>query len=327
MKPKLKILFPAFLCAIAALVFSSCRLGDHMSCRLGDHISGAADGAMAGAHDGIRVASWNMKWFPVGYPVLDEASRNREREQKRIGHAASFIAWQQADLVLLEEMRDLEATTMLATNREMKGTWRVNAITDFPRHPDATIPPHQNAIISRFDAIDSGWRMWRGTDGVKPPRGFVYAVFDFGGSLTAVIGVHLKSNFIPQDAPDADALPAANRRMREVSARELVAFADEICARDYDGRHVENVIVAGDFNTSVFDDGYAGEGTIPTMLGAGFKDCFDGVAERNTMPESKWYPATCFDYMFFRGKAECFAPVVAPASWTSDHQMISAAFR
>lgn len=315
MKTIRKFIFST-LCAIAALALSSCRIGEHQP------------GASASdAREGVRIASWNMKWFPVGYPVLESKDRNPARELKRISHAASFIAWQQADIVLLEEMRDLEAATMLATNAEMKGTWKVNAITAFASHPEATIPPHQNAIISRFDAVDSGWRTWKGTADSKPPRGFVYAVFDLNGALTAVVGVHLKSNYIPQDAPDADRQPAQNRRMREVSARELVAFADEICARDYAGRHVENVVVAGDFNTSIFDRGYDGEETIPTMLKAGFKDCFDGVAERNTMPESKWYPATCFDYMFMRGSAETFAPVVAPASWTSDHQMISAAFR
>ena len=277
--------------------------------------------------DGVRVAAWNMKWFPSGRPILEDKDRKPEQELKRIAKAADFINWQRADIVMLEEIRDLESATMLATNEALRGSWRVNTISEFSVNAGATIPPHQNAIISRFEAVDAGWRVWRGADGIYPPRGFVFAVFDIGGHLTAVVGVHLKSNFIPQDAEDPEKLPPLNRKMREISARELVEFAAEISKKSYGGRHVENVIVGGDFNTSIFDKAYDGEQTVPTMLAAGFADCFDGVAERNTMPESKWYPATCFDYIFARGKAEFFAPVVAPKSWTSDHQMISVIIR
>lgn len=309
---------PWLIAPIAALL----ALAGFTSCR----DDGRAAASIAPA-DGVRVAAWNMKWFPSGRPILEEKDRKRDQEQKRIDHAAGFIEWQKADIVLLEEMRDLEATTALATSEKMKGTWKVNAITDFSYNAGATIPPHQNAIISRFDAVDAGWRPWKGDGGITPPRGFVFAVFDLGGHLTAVVGVHLKSNYIPADAEDADKLPAINRRMREISAAELVAFADELSKKRYGGRHIENIIVAGDFNTSIFDPAYDGEKTIPTMLEAGFMDCFEGVAERNTMPESKWYPATCFDYMFAKGGAELFAPVVAPKSWTSDHQMISVIVR
>ena len=114
--------------------------------------------------------------------------------------------------------------------------------------------------------------------------------------------------------------------MREISSRQIAEFVRELEGRDFGGRKVSEVIVAGDFNTSVFDPKYDGERTVPQMLGAGFRDCFDGVVERDTMPESKWYPATCFDYMFAKGPAGFYGAVVAPTSWTSDHRMISAVF-
>ena len=282
-------------------------------------------GADGGGSSSVRIAAWNMKWFPMGRPVLEDGDRDFKQEWKRIDSAARFIAWQKADLVMLEEVRDREVCSMLCTNAALSG-WSVDAITAFERAPDATIPPHQNAIVSRFGAIDSGWRKWKGRDGIVPPRGFVYAVYDFGGTLCGVVGVHLKSNFIPKDAENPEALPAENRLMREISAEELTAFSKELMAKDYGGKKVGEVIIGGDFNTSIFDPKYDGEKTVPTMLRAGFKDCFEGVPERDTMPETKWYPATCFDYLFAVGGAECFAPVVAPKSWTSDHQMISAMF-
>lgn len=308
--------------SVAALLAAVC-VADSAS-NVPESVASAA-GAAGSGPSSARIAAWNMKWFPSGHPVLEDGDRDFKQESKRIDSAARFIAWQKADLVLLEEVRDREVCAMLCANDALSG-WSVDAVTAFERTPDATIPPHQNAIISRFASIDSGWRKWKGRDGVVPPRGFVYAVYDFGGVLCCAVGVHLKSNFIPQDAENADELPAQNRRMREISAEELVAFAKELMDKDYGGRKVAAVIVGGDFNTSIFDPKYDGEKTIPAMLAAGFKDCFDGVAERDTMPETKWYPATCFDYLFVRGGVKYFAPVVAPKSWTSDHQMISAIF-
>ena len=79
---------------------------------------------MRDARDGVRIASWNMKWFPVGYPVLEEKDRKPEREGKRIAHAASFIAWQQADVVLLEEMRDLVEGAAFAAGPVRKSVTR-----------------------------------------------------------------------------------------------------------------------------------------------------------------------------------------------------------
>ena len=295
--------------------------------------------AVALADDGVRVAAWNMRWFPSGYPVTNVALRTAsdvKYESYRINTAARFIRRQEADLVLLEEIRSAEVASILAqtcddvmTNAASLG-WKLNACTAFATPPDAAVPAHQNAIISHYDAIDSGWREWKEEGGLKPPRGFVYAVFDFGGSLSAFVGVHLKSNFIPKDAPDPEGAPAVNRKLREISARQLVAFAKEIKGKDYNGRKVKNVVVGGDFNTSIFDEKYKDEKTITTMLGAGFRDCHKGLADRNTMPESKWYPPTCFDYLFILGKGEVFSPVVAPPAKfgknkanLSDHQMIS----
>ena len=70
-----------------------------------------------------------------------------------------------------------------------------------------------------------------------------------------------------------------------------------------------------------------GSGAVMALKKKGFKDCFEGVPERNTMPESKYYPATCFDYLFIKGSSEFFAPVVSKKQYTSDHKMISVVVR
>lgn len=284
--------------------------------------------AFAFAVDGVRVGAWNMRWFPSGYPITDSSKRDPQREYKRIDSAARFIAREKVDILCMEEMRDRRTCEMLVTNDALNG-FMVNACSEFTAAPEATVPAHQNAIISRFKEIDSGYREWSYSRKykVRPPRGFVYAVFDISGSLVGVIGIHLKSNYIPKDDPNAANAPKINRTMREESSRQLLKFTKELMAKDYDGRKVETIMIAGDFNTSIFDKNYDKETTITALKKKGFKDCFEGVPERNTMPESKYYPATCFDYLFIKGSSEFFAPVVSKKQYTSDHKMISVVVR
>lgn len=280
------------------------------------------------AMDGVRVGTWNMRWFPSGFPIKEASQRNPQREYKRIDSAARLIARDKVDILVMEEMRDRKTCEMLVTNDALKG-FIVNACTEFTANKDASVPPHQNAIISRFEAVDSGYREWKYSRKykVRPPRGFVYAVYDISGSLVGVIGIHLKSNYIPKDDPNGDDAPRVNRTMREESSRQLLKFAKELLAKDYNGRKIDSIIIAGDFNTSLFDDGYKGEETITSLLDKGYQDCFKGVLERNTMPQSKYYPATCFDYILIKGSHEFFAPLVSKKQYTSDHQMISVVVR
>lgn len=295
--------------------------------RIAIAFAAVAIAASAFAADGIRVGAWNLRWFPAGFPVTNETSKIQKLEHYRINTAARFIARQKVDVLMLEEIRSRAVCEMVVTNAALKG-FSVVACTEFATPPGAAVPAHQNAIIARMKAVDSGWREWKWEDDKKPPRGFVWAVFDINGKLTATIGVHLKSNFIADDDPNKEKAPAINRALREISARQLLAFVKEIKAKDYAGRKVENVVIGGDFNTSIFDDGYKAEKTISTILDAGFRDCFKGVVERNTMPASKYYPASCFDYILISGPAEIFGPEVAPPAQFkdrnfSDHQLIS----
>lgn len=280
------------------------------------------------AVDGVRIGTWNMRWFPSGYPIKEESRRNPQREYKRIDSAARLIARDKVDILVMEEMRDRKTCEMLVTNDALKG-FIVNACTEFTAPPDAAVPPHQNAIISRYEAVDSGYREWKYSRKykVRPPRGFVYAVYDISGSLVGVVGIHLKSNYIPENDPNGENAPKVNRTMREESSRQLLKFTKELLAKDYNGRKIDSIVIAGDFNTSLFDDGYKGEETITSLLDKGYADCFKGVPERNTMPKSKYYPATCFDYILIKGSAEFFAPLVSVKQYTSDHKMISVVVR
>lgn len=276
--------------------------------------------------EGVRIGAWNMRWFPSGYPVTNIAKRNPQREYTRIDSAARFIAREGIDILMVEEMRSKEVCEQLLAIDALQG-WCVNSCTAFTSPPDAAVPPHQNAIISRYKEIDSGYQRWRGEKDIIPPRGYVWAVFDFTNSITAVIGVHLKSNYIDKNHPEPQKAPLINRQMREISSRELIAFSNILKERKYGNRKIDNIIIAGDFNTSILDDTFKEETTLPSLLNAGFKDVFDGVINRMTMPKTKKYPAACFDYLLLHGDAEILAPVVSAKQKLSDHQMISAVFK
>lgn len=293
---------------------------------------------------GVRLSAWNMKWFPAGRPVEIEDA-NAKYEAARIRQAARFILGQGSDIFMFEEMRNRETVDGILAAKFQNGKtvldgFKYNVISEFPRMPDATLPTHQNGVFSRFDAVDSGWKTYGKDDSsdIYPPRGYAYAVLDVKGHLIACISIHLKSNFIDTNVYTNDAMVAEvsllNRKMRESSAKKLVKAGDEFLAKNYDGRKVEAVFIAGDFNTSIFDPAFEGEKTIQTLLDGGFKDCFADVPQekRYTMPKSRYYEATLFDYIFVKGDVEVKCPEVSDMPVNSkkralsDHQMVNVVF-
>lgn len=292
--------------------------------------------AISAATNEVRISAWNMKWFPSGYPITEEKKPNLKQETKRIDSAARFIRWQNPDIALLEEMRDratCEALigTPLGTNGvPLKADgWKVNICSDFECPTNAPVPTHQNAILSKFDAVYTNSVTWEPKDGIEPPRGFVCAVLDVNGHLTGVIGLHLKSNFINDECTNKVFEAQLNREKRELSAAQVVDFANGLLKKDFGGRKVEDVFICGDFNTSIFDKQYKGEKTVRKILKKGFEDAHASLdkKDRVTMPKSKWYPETTFDYIFHKGAGRLFDPGIAPAQYTSDHRMIYVSLR
>lgn len=264
----------------------------------------------------VRIGAWNMKWFPSG----SKDPKPAREENKRLGSAARFLRWQLMDVVMFEEMRSAEVCSNLVKHSAIEG-FRVNACSQFPRQ--GKFPQHQNAIVSRYDAVDSGWKLFDRSK-TAPPRGMVWAVLDIEGTLYGFVAVHLKSNYIPWWAEDEEETAKWNRAKREDSAEQLVKFADELLAREYDGRKVAAVFVGGDMNTSRFEEAYKDEKTIPIIMAAGYRDVFEDVPveQRYTMLETRDYPNSVFDYLFVKGDAATSRPETTPMQYTSDHRMI-----
>ena len=272
--------------------------------------------------DQVKICTWNMRWFPSGSPVKKPA----KDEYKRTDSAARFLNWQKVDVVMLQEVRSAEVVTNLVKQME-RPNMKVAACTEFPTLPTDPVPAHQNAIITHYPVIESGFAAWKQEGELVLPRGYAYAVIDCEGTLVLCFSVHFKSNFIAE-GEDPETTPIINRKTREATARQFVAIADEFSKKEYDGRKIDAVFLAGDFNTSIFDPNFAGETTIQTIKDGGYRDVYADVPveERETMPATKWHASTVFDYIFYKGNKKLNDPYIAPKSWTSDHRLVSIKF-
>ena len=272
----------------------------------------------------VKLASWNMRWFPSG----TKEPKPKKEEARRIDSAARFIAWQNLDVVVMQEMRDARITSNLVNHAALRDRgFRVNAVSNF-RPPFRSVESyHQNAIISRFPTVDAGFKEFqrrnKGTG--APPRGLLWAVLDVNGDLVVFITVHLKSNMIPGYVDDKKAAAESNRAKREESARQLIEFANTFKGKQYGNRYVQAIVIGGDFNTDPTQADYRTENTIQTVINAGFADVSKDVpkAKRATMPETRNHPACCFDYLFHAGRGRLERPEVLPAQYTSDHAPVA----
>ena len=273
-----------------------------------------------GAEGVTTFATWNMEWFPSGWPE----PRPEGDERKRIRDAAAALrARGVPDVLLVQEVRD-EATCRAFERALGPAAPRLAVCSDFWFSP-TNRSLQQVAVFSRFPVLAAGSESWVASDFVFPPRGFAWAILDVRGEKVAVFDVHLKSNYVPEGKDEARAA-VLNRLKRELAARQLVSRAAAIAATN--GWNVGRLLVAGDFNTAAEDPRFAGEKTMRIVRNAGFRDAFEGVpeAERPTLPASDLYPAATFDHICAKGFGAPFSRRVAAVARTSDHAPVYAAW-
>jgi endonuclease/exonuclease/phosphatase family metal-dependent hydrolase len=242
----------------------------------------------------VTFATWNMEWFPSGWPE----PQPEQDELERIAKAARALRAQGVpDVLVAEEIRDEK--TCRTFLKKLGGKLDLAVCSDFWFNP-TNRSLQQIAIFSRYPVLASGFENWTAGDFVFPPRGFAWTVLDIRGEKVAVFGVHLKSNYIPEGKDEARQT-VLNRLKREFSARQLASRALQIAATN--GWNIGKILIAGDFNTSAQDPRFEKEKTIPMLFDAGFRDAFDGIPEsdRPTLPASDLYPAATFDHIFVRG--------------------------
>ncbi len=271
----------------------------------------------------FEVASWNMRWFPSGY----QDPQTPKDEARRLSQTARLMRKQGVpDILFAQEIRDLATCQALAglLNDTAFRPVVCSAFIDYETQKPTRL---QLAIFSRYQPLVAGYEPWHTSDFVYPPRGYAYAVFDIGGELIACFTVHLKSNYIPE-GQNTEQQTTLNRLKRELSSRQILDRIEAFRREGVKGRNVTRFIIAGDFNASLFDERYQSETTLRSFMEAGFSNAHDGLEGEAyaTMPGNKYYPATTFDYIFYRGLTSVGKPQVLPPIWISDHREIRAVF-
>jgi len=264
----------------------------------------------------IRVATWNTCWFPSGRPNPQLA----DVEYERIAVAAREIRRAEPDIVCLQEIRDLTTVETLCRLTEIPDL-RVAACSEFPG-PENVAGSQQNVILTRLPVIEAGFKRWTSAGFVDPPRGYTYALLQSPKGIIAVFCVHLKSNYIPKGA-DIEQQTTLNRLKRELASEQVRAKAKELMGRS--PTPIRRVIIAGDFNTSLYDSRWSEEDTLRAFLREGYAMCFADIPSTkiHTLAATPIYPPVTFDYIWHIGFSAQRRPRVHPFRHISDHAMVS----
>jgi endonuclease/exonuclease/phosphatase family metal-dependent hydrolase len=232
----------------------------------------------------LRVATWNLQWFPGGRIAAPKDEQDRQIELVR-----EEIKKLKPDVILLQEVGS--AAALEETLKPLGTEWNVAIVSQFK--DGNFISGQQLAIAARIPAEAVWAETWeKGWAG--PPRGYAYASFVVGGKRVAFYCLHLKSNL-------GD--PPKNTSKREDAMEQLMGHVRT--GRDR-VQKPDAIIIAGDFNTDNPDTPAGqspGERTFSMLHKEGFHWSFDGVAhqDRITCPGKGRYPDACFDQIFTKG--------------------------
>jgi endonuclease/exonuclease/phosphatase family metal-dependent hydrolase len=256
----------------------------------------------------IRVAFWNIQWFPGRHPF---ATASSERTQTASVHRD--IHKINADVLGMEEVRDFSKATIAVS--PLAGM-KIDVISNFPPREGQDVG-QQVAIASRLQPLSAWIEMWKPNGALVPPRGFAFAAYEVAPRhILLVYAVHLKSNRgeVSEDIA-----------IREESMRQLAAH---MRAMDdaYGKLGTVSCIVGGDFNTAPDDSRFAAEKTTRMLRDNGFSWCWQDVPfpRRITLPADKLFPAACFDHIFVRNGKFNSAQVIEVSRRSSDHNAIFA---
>jgi len=256
----------------------------------------------------VRVAFWNIQWFPGRHPNASVAS-----ERAQIGSVHRDIRRINADVIGMEEVRDFDNATIAIS--PLPG-FKVDVVSDFPPREGQDVG-QQVAIASRLPPLSAWVEMWKPNGALVPPRGFAFAAYEVAPRhVLLVYAIHLKSN---------RGEISENIAIREESMQQLTAHIEAM--NDAYGK-LGNVscIVGGDFNTAPDDPRFAGETTTGLLRDNGFSWCWENIpfAQRISLPADKLFPAACFDHIFVRNAKINSARVIETSRRSSDHNAIFA---
>ncbi len=261
----------------------------------------------------IRVATWNLTWFPSGSP--DQLAP--EVEEQNISAVASLLNGLQPDVIILQEVRDKEACEQLA-QRLGPAAYQVNVCSVFKDGGGPAATKRQVAILSRF-GVSAAWaEEWQPEGLAHPPGGFVFAALRCGATDLGVFAVHLKNN-----VGSAEREIQLNILKRELSAEQLLQQVHTLDRRLTN--RLDTLVIAGNFNTDLDQPRFVSEQTLRSLQEAGFRSGFEDepLSERITCLGKGRYADATFDYLFAKGASLVARPEIV-RSELSDHFPVAA---
>ena len=244
----------------------------------------------------LRVASWNLEWFPGRVPDATPA-----QQEDHMAAAKAALKKIQPDVLMTQEVRDWPVMTEALS--VLPGL-QIHVVSQFGDRPQ------NQAIASRLTA-DSAWSAPWKYGPSNPPRGYSFAALKTpDGRFLLCYSLHLKSNLGEM---------RANIAMRHESSRQLLQHVAEML-KVYSTRGPCGVIVAGDMNTSIDDPKFAADASIRALRAAGFYWTHEGVPfeKRTTIPADENFPDNCFDHILTLGLGKPVA-VAEAFPGISDH--------
>lgn len=268
------------------------------------------------AFEPVRVAFWNIEWFPGKRPEPTQWEEN-----DHVPLVQQEIKTLAPDILGMVEIRDEpSAARAVSVIDEMKVDVCSRFLSD-----DGTVGMQQLAIASRLNPVSAWAEPWEPRSGIKLPRGFSFAAYPVGtDSVLLVYVVHFKSNRgeIQQNVP-----------ARQASTKQLLAHAKEM-QKIYQASYAHvATILGGDFNTSLDDDRFRHERTLRDIRNAGFTWAWEKtpVDERTTLPAQPQmdpnrvpFPPASFDHIFTKGVKIVHMEAPATSPLASDHRPVVA---
>jgi endonuclease/exonuclease/phosphatase family metal-dependent hydrolase len=249
----------------------------------------------------VRIATWNLEWFPGGKPNSSPTER-----LIHMSAARDALIDIHPDILCLQEVRDWDSVAELVSILPDFQTLVVSRFREMGSSGPLSI---QQLAIAANRPAEAAWSESFKPSPATPPRGFSFAAIRYGKTLLLVYSVHFKSN---------RGEVKTNIAKREEAARQLLAHVAEMeSAYSESGKIV--TVIAGDFNTDPTDARFASEETF-SLLREKFAWAWDFVplSERVTNPAKGRYPDACFDGFLVRGAAKPSCKPM-PIHGVSDH--------
>ncbi len=225
----------------------------------------------------IRITTWSLQ--------PGESTTNGVPESETLTRAAETLRKLDADVILLENVRDRESCQALVDGLKPEN-YQIAACSSFRDASDGKKIKQQVAILSKTRAL-LGWsEAWQGAGKVPPlPGGFAFAEIRKDGKNTGFLVAHLGL----EETPGANSDRAIAQQSRAAAADQLLKTVGLF--RGWNSNRIDTVVLAGDLQSTGnarADGGAAFSGLVKN----GFLMALDWLPEQNPL---------LVDYIFTRG--------------------------